>query len=99
MELDLATRMAMQSCKIMLWQQALAVPPRREQARRMAQAGVRELQKLDRDFNRYWPTRNNATAAKCSAFLRWRVDDYRRSVLHFPPAVAKLTKPKVYAAD
>jgi hypothetical protein len=98
MELDLATRMAMQSCKIMLWQQALAAG-RTGQARRMAQDGVREFQKLARDFNRYWPTRNKATAAKCSAFLRWRMDDYRRGVLHFPPDLARLSKPKTYAAE
>ncbi len=97
-ELDLATRMAMQSCKIMLWQQAIA-SGRKPQARRMATSGIAELRKLDRDFNRYWPLRNKATTAKCSAFLRWRMEDYRRGVLHFPSDVARLSKPKLSAAD
>jgi hypothetical protein len=81
----------------MLWQQALA-SSRKEQARRMAQRGVKDLLRLDRDFNAYWPARNKGTPSKCSAFLRWRVDDYRRGVLHFPPHVAKPAKPKPYAA-
>ena len=97
-ELDLATRMAVQSCKIMLWQQALA-SGRTAQAQHMARRGVAELRKLDRDFNAYWPARNKGTPAKCSAFLRWRMDDYRGGVLHFPPDVAKLAKPKTYAAE
>ncbi len=97
-ELDLATRMAMQSCKIMLWQKALA-SGRKAQARRMAGLGVAELRKLERDFSRYWPTRNKATPAKCAAFLRWRMEDCRRGVLHFPPDAARLSKPKVHPAD
>jgi hexosaminidase len=97
-ELDLATRMAMQSCKIMLWQQALA-SGRTAQARRMAGLGIAELRKLERDFNRYWPTRNQGTPAKCAAFLRWRMEDYRSSVLHFPPEAARWSKPKINPAD
>ena len=50
MELDLAARMAAQSCKFMLWQQAMAVGKLAE-AKRLAQAGIRELQKLEKDFN------------------------------------------------
>jgi hypothetical protein len=71
-ELELASRMAAQSCKFMLWQQASAagkIPHARN--------GIRELRKLEKDFNAYWPTRNKATPKHCSAFLQWRMDDYR----------------------
>jgi hypothetical protein len=89
LELDLAARMAAQSCKFMLWQQALAQggrvgAPRRPDAaaqrpyQKLAQTGIRELLKLDKDFNRYWASRNKATPKHCSAFLRWRINDYRR---------------------
>jgi hypothetical protein len=44
----------------------------------MAQKGVRELRKLEKDFKTYWPLRNNATTKHCSPFLRWRMADYRR---------------------
>lgn len=91
-ELDLAARMAVQSCKIMLWQQALAAG-KPVLARRLARTAIRELRHLDRDFRAYWPRRNKGTTAKCSAFLRWRIDDYRRGLLHFPPAVAKTLPP------
>jgi hypothetical protein len=87
-ELDLAARMAAQSCKIMLWQQALA-GGKDGLARRMAKVGIAELRDLDRDFRRYWPLRNQGTTAKCSAFLRWRLEDYRRGALHYPPAAAR----------
>jgi len=90
-ELDLAARMAAQSCRFMLWQQAVAKQggvgaPRRPDAaarrpyQQMAQAGIRELQKLEKDFNAYWPLRNKATPKHCSAFLRWRINDYRRGL-------------------
>ena len=88
-ELDLAARMAAQSCRFMLWQQAIAKQgrvgaPRRPdaEARRpyqhMAQTGIRELHKLEKDFNAYWPLRNKATPKHCSAFFCWRINDYRR---------------------
>jgi hypothetical protein len=91
-ELDLAARMAAQSCKFMLWQQAVTKQGRvgalrrpdaaaRRPYQQMAQAGIRELQKLGKDFNAYWPLRNKATPKHCSAFLRWRINDYRRGVL------------------
>ena len=76
-ELDLAARMATQSCKFILWQQAMAVGKLAE-AKRLAQAGIRELQKLENDFNALWPLRNKATPKHCSAFLRWRISDYQR---------------------
>ena len=75
-ELDLAARMAEQSGKFMLWQQAAA----REDpaAKRLAQIGIRELRKLKNDFNAYWPLRNKATPKYCTSFLDWRMEDYRR---------------------
>jgi hypothetical protein len=73
-ELDLAARMAAQSCQFMLWQQARAAGNNSE-AKRLARAGIRELQKLEKDFNAYWPLRIKATAQHCSAFLKWRIRD------------------------
>jgi hexosaminidase len=87
-ELDLAARMAVQSCRIMLWQQALAAE-RDSLARRLAKAGIADLRALDHDFAAAWPLRNKGTTAKCSAFLRWRMEDYRRGAVHFPPDVAR----------
>jgi hexosaminidase len=78
-ELDLAARMAAQSCRFMLWQQAVAAGKTSE-AKRLAQAGIRELQILEKDFNAFWPLRNKATPKHCSAFLRWRIQDYHRSL-------------------
>jgi hypothetical protein len=80
LELDLAARMAIQSCRFMLWQQAIAAD-KRLLAKAMARRGIRELEKLEKDFNTYWPLRNKATAKCCSPFLRWRIDDYQRSQL------------------
>ncbi len=97
-ELDLAARMAAESCHLMLWQQTLAAGKTFE-ARKLARRGIQALTELGRDFNRYWPLRNKGTTAKCSAFLRWRTDDYRRAALHFPPDLARIAKPKTYAAD
>ena len=75
LELDLAARMAVQSCRFMLWQQAVA----RKQfalAKSMSRRNVAQLRKLERDFHRYWPLRNKGDAAHCSPFLRWRIADY-----------------------
>jgi hypothetical protein len=74
-ELDLAARMAEQSCHFMRWQQAVAAGKKIE-AKALAQSGVRELRKLEKDFNALWPLRNKATPRHCSPFLRWRMDDY-----------------------
>jgi hypothetical protein len=97
-ELDLAARMAAQSCKLMLWQQALAAG-KSLRASQMAKLATRELDELDRDFRAHWPSRNKGTTEKCSAFLRWRIDDYRRGALHFPPEVARVTQPRTYVAE
>ena len=77
-ELDLAARMAAQSCQFMLWQQARAAGKNSE-AKRLARAGIRELRKLEKDFKACWPLRNKATPQHCSAFLKWRIRDYRHS--------------------
>jgi hexosaminidase len=73
-ELDLAARMAEQSCRFMLWQQAVAAGEK-STAKRLAQQGVRELRKLEKDFDSYWPLRNKATPKHCSPFLQWRIDE------------------------
>jgi hexosaminidase len=77
-ELDLAARMAEHSCKLMLWQQAVAAG-KNAPAKQLAQSGVHELRKLEKDFNAYWPLRNKATPKHCSPFLQWRIQDYLRA--------------------
>ncbi len=74
-ELDLAARMASQSCKFMLWQQALAAVDG-PAASALAKTGIRELRKLRADFEACWPSRNKGTTGKCSAFLDWRSAEY-----------------------
>ena len=76
-ELDLAARMAEQSCQFMLWQQAI-VAGKTSEAKLLARQGIRELQTLEKEFNTYWPSRNKATPKHCTPFLRWRMEDYRR---------------------
>jgi hypothetical protein len=76
-ELDLAARMAAESCHFMLWQQAVASGNQAE-AKRLARRGIHALEKLERDFKGYWPLRNKATPKHCSQFLRWRMEDYQR---------------------
>jgi hexosaminidase len=98
LELDLASRMAAQSCKIMLWQQAMAAG-KSSRAKQMARMGIRELRELEDDFRAYWPMRNKGTTAKCSPFLQWRIQDYKRGILHFPPGIAKASMPKSYPAE
>jgi len=83
-EIELAVRMALESCRYMLWQQAVA-SGKVAKARQMATAGIVALRKLEKDFARYWPLRNKATPSKCAPFLRWRQEDYREGKLHFPP--------------
>jgi hexosaminidase len=97
-ELEMAALMAAQSCHIMLWQQAIAAG-KRARAKSLAKAGIRDLRELIRDFDMYWPLRNKGTAAKCAAFLQWRLDDYRRGLLHFPPDLARVAQTKTYAAE
>jgi hexosaminidase len=75
-ELDLAARMAESSCRFMLWQQAVAAG-KKSVAKQLADRGVRELRKLEKDFIAYWPLRNKATTKHCSPFLKWRIADYQ----------------------
>jgi hypothetical protein len=77
-ELELAARMAEQSCKFMLWQQAL-VSGKTSLAQRMSKTGIKELMQLDRDFNSFWPCRNKGATKNSSPFLKWRIADYRKS--------------------
>jgi hexosaminidase len=78
-ELDLAARMAEQSCKFMLWQQTVAAG-KKSKAKALAQHSVRELRKLEKDFNTYWPLRNKATTKHCSPFLQWRIQELMKNV-------------------
>ena len=78
--LDLAARMASQSCHYMLWQQTLA-SGRKAEARQEARRRIAELRGLEREFNAYWPSRNKGTPARCAAFLGWRIEDYRQGRL------------------
>ena len=73
-ELGLAARMAEQSCQFMLWQQAVAAGKKLE-ANSLARQGIRELRKLEKNFNGYWPLRNKATTKHCSPFLQWRIQE------------------------
>jgi len=73
-ELDLAARMAEQSCQFMLWQQAVAAG-KMAAAQTLAKESVNELRRLDKDFNAYWPLRNKASAKHCSRFLNWRIEE------------------------
>ncbi len=84
-ELDLAARMAEQSCRFMLWQQAVA-GGNKVAAKKMRQSGLAELRQLSRDFDRLWPRRNKGTTEKCSPFLQWRREDYRRGSVAGSPA-------------
>lgn len=76
-ELDLAARMAAESCHFMLWQQAV-VAGETSESKRLAQRGIRELKKLEKDFSACWPQRNKATPKHSTPFLKWRMENYRR---------------------
>jgi hexosaminidase len=76
-ELELAARMAEQSCHFMLWQQAVA-RGEAASAGRMATTNLAALAKIEKEFNAYWPRRNKGTTKHCSMFLQWRMADYRR---------------------
>jgi hexosaminidase len=78
LELDLAARIAAQSCKFMLWQKAKAAG-KTSQTKKLAKIQIRELRKLEKDFNAYWPLRNKATTKHCSSFLQWRIEELRKN--------------------
>ncbi len=90
-ELNLAARMAAQSCKYMLWQQSLA-GGQAAKARSRAKRGIVELRELDEEFYAYWPTRNQGNHRKYWPCMKWRIEDYRDGVLHFPPEVASVDR-------
>jgi hypothetical protein len=98
LELDLAARMAIQSCRYLRWQQELAFG-KATTARSLAHQGLKELTVLREQFENYWPLRNKGTTAKCSTFLDWRMKDYEAGRLVFSPDEARVVKPKMYAAE
>ncbi|HVU27409.1 MAG TPA: family 20 glycosylhydrolase [Verrucomicrobiae bacterium] len=77
-ELELAARMAAQSCKFMLWQQTVATG-KILKAKKLTRIGIRELRQLQKDFNSYWPLRNKATTKHYSPFLQWRISELNGS--------------------
>lgn len=97
-ELMLAALMAAESCRIMLWQQALA-SGKDSVADTMARAGTRRLQEIDRRFKTYWPKRNKGTRNHCMPFLKWRIEDYRRRALHYLPEAARDIRPTYFPAE
>jgi hexosaminidase len=87
-ELDLAARLAGQSCKYMLWQQAVAAGCAPE-ARRMARRASAELRELKKELMACWSKRNKTNGRAAAACLDWRLADYKSGVLHFPPKAAR----------
>jgi hypothetical protein len=75
-ELDLAARMAVQSCRFMLWQQSVAGT--KSQAKSLAQKNIRKLRELEKDFIAHWPLRNKGTTKHCSPFLKWRIEELNK---------------------
>jgi hypothetical protein len=73
-ELDLAARMAAQSCSFMFWQQTVASGDF-ESAKIVTSVALQELRDIEKQFLRYWPKRNKGTIRKCAAFLKWRMKD------------------------
>ena len=82
-ELDLAARLAEQSCHFMQWQHVLAAG-KTTKAKALARTGIASLRRLDREFTAYWPKRNKATPKHCTEFLKWRLADYRSGENPFP---------------
>jgi hypothetical protein len=87
-ELDLAGRMAAESCRIMEWQQAVA-RGEKARARRLANAAVKRLRAMDREYTALWKVRNKGTPAKSSGFFTWRMKDYRVGKLFYGPEKAR----------
>ena len=88
-ELELAARMAAESCRIMLWQQALAAG-KTTVAQQLVSAGIKRLQELECEFKAFWAKRNKATTKHCSPWLRWRMQDYESGRLHFTPEQSRV---------
>jgi hypothetical protein len=108
-ELELAARMAAESCHIMLWQQALAKTGGGGALRRpdaaarrpyqLAGQGIRRLKQLEREFKALWPARNKGSTKHSTPWLRWRMDDYRLGRLHYSPEEARRLHPKLFSAE
>jgi hypothetical protein len=64
----------------MLWQQVVAAG-KKQTANALARQGIRELRKLEKNFNACWPLRNKATTKHCSPFLQWRIQELLASKL------------------
>jgi len=76
-ELELAARMADQSCQFMLWQQAVA-GGEKSRARSLATTNLAALASVEKEFATLWPRRNKGNTKHCSIFLQWRMADYRK---------------------
>ena len=76
-ELDLAARMA--SSHAVLCSGSRRWPKAKAKRKPLAQQGIRDLRKLQKDFTAVWPLRNKATPKHCIRFLRWRIQDYLNS--------------------
>ena len=74
-ELDLAARMAAESCHYLLWQQAVAAS-RKSAATRLARRGLDSLKNIETEYTRLWPRRNKATPRHSVPFLKWRRAEY-----------------------
>jgi len=74
-ELDLAARLATQSCDFMLWQREVAAG-RLPEVRRRARRGIAALTGLQEEFDSFWPVRNRSVAFRHWPFLKWRIADY-----------------------
>lgn len=88
-ELELAARLAAESCHYMLWQQAISAG-QKIKAQALARRARQELPRLQRDFTAVWPERYLATPAQCIPFLSWRIQEYTQSL---PRKAARQTKP------
>jgi len=91
LELNLAARMAAQSCKFMLWQQSLAAG-RARTVHADAKRARAELRQIQGELAMCWPTRNRGSPDKYWPFLKWRMEDYRRGTLSFPPEIAAIER-------
>ena len=97
-ELELAARMAAESCRFMLWQQAIAAG-KTVAAKMLADESVRRLRALEKDFNEFWPLRNKATPRHCSRFLQWRIADYQRGHLPLTSHASRRPSPRKFRAS
>ena len=73
-ELEVAARMAEQSCKYMLWQQTAAAG-KAKLAKELAQKNLRELAAVEKDFRRLWRLRNKGR--KFGEFFGWRREEMK----------------------